>query len=532
MARWLLLLITALTLPAWAERLPLRLVTLEWEGIEGARYYDVEIQVKRPNGKTGPLRTILTREPQWSGRLRPGYYLLRVRGKDHRRVPGEWSEPMEVTVHLEKPKMKSPAEGFKHQSKDPREDDLQFTWERVPGAKTYVLSLTSENDSFKDSFTTRDLEKKVTLPAGQKIRWSLQAIGEQELTSESPAEGTVEVWGPALEKPTLRPPENPFVREVQWEGSEWDRFYQVRVDRWDESIKKWRNVHFEKEHKEARLSLPAEWQGGRYRLAVKAGSPYRETSKYNVISFPVAHGDRSPAAEYRATLLESIKRTKGWFFVASYLITNLEYQGFNSDNYGGRALRVSLPSNLGGTGRLGIGYLPASTPWGFLAMADLTGFIINDLNPRYPSMEINAVRRNEMGALGELRQQFGVSYREFPEIIAENLNRIDRVDSIGSLGLHYGVEYWWALTPKLGFQVNAHAYPNLMSVKTPNGNPVKPSVSYQLGLLGSYRLGTRTTGLMGYAYRSDTQTYESNKGDTNSIEISGHYLNLFLEWAL
>jgi hypothetical protein len=243
-------------------------------------------------------------------------------------------------------------------------------------------------------------------------------------------------------------------------------------------------------------------------------------------------GDRSEEAETTALIRESIERTKGWFAIASYLVTALTYSGVNSDNLAGNSLQVTFPQNFGGTGRLGLGYLSSETPWGFLGIADLGGFIVRGKNPTFASAEFNVIYRTELGARGELRQQYGVFYKEIPELIALNTDEIRSIDKIASLGPHAGLEYWVAVSPKLGFQMNGHIYPNLVSVKTPNGNPITLSFSYQLGLLGSYRLSRTTTGLMGYAYRKDSQAYKSKANKTNSIDLTGHYLNFFLEWPL
>lgn len=514
---------------AHAERLPLRGVTLEWDAIEGASYYDVEISDK---DKARAPKTSLTQEPIWKGKLQPGFYLMRVRGKDHRKVPGDWSEVMEVTVQLEVPHVEKPGQQFRLDSKKNDEDDFNFQWKKVPGAKKYVLTLESDDKSFQKEIETDNLEQGVTLPIGHKISWKLVAKNNKGLESEAPAEGEIEAWGPELAPPVLKKPENRFVRELNWDRGTYEKAYGLRFDRWDPVAKKWKEVESQPKYADNKFDFPAGWQGGTYRMVARSLAPYRKDSKLVAIQFPVAAGDRSPAAENRALLLESINRTKGWFFIASYLVTNMSYSGRNSDNFGGALLQVNLPSNFGGTGRLGLGYLSEKNPWGFLGIVDVSGFIVAGQNPKYASLEGNAVYRTPSGEIGEIRQELGGFYKETPEIIAQSLNQIDRVDTISGAGVHYGAEYWWALTPKLGFQVNGHLYPTLFSVHTPNGNPVSPTLSYQVGLLGSYRLTRSMTGLMGYAYRKDTQSYSSMNSDKNTISITGHYLNLFLEWEL
>lgn len=516
---------------AKTERLPMRAMSLDWDPIEEAHFYDVEITRKDDRGRTiGQPKTHTTKEANYKGMLEPGYYSMRVRGKDHRKVPGEWSDAMDLIVMLENVKVTQPGKLHILQSQKPDLEKYTFNWQAVPGARHYQLTVDSDDKSFNTVENSSGLSLEVTLPVGRRLVWKLKGVGDAGLESETETQGVIEVWGPALDQPKIAKPETRFVREILWSGSDLDKTYTARADRWDDKTKKWVEVATKKGLSEKKFDLPPEAPGGKYRLIVKAEAPLRRPSKLAVMAFPVVSGDRSPAAEYRATLRESIERTKGWFVIASYFITNIDYKGRNYDNQSGNAIGANFKSN-GGTGRLGAGYLPEKAPWGFLGVVDLSGFFIGKQTPTYPSLEINAIRRSESGQIGEIRHHMGAAYRSIPEIVPINSQQFN-VAEISSLALHYGIEYWWALSPKLGFQVNAHVYPNLGSVKTPNGNKVTPSLSYQVGLLGSYKLSPAATGLMGYAYRSDNITYHSTSGNKNSVDISGHYLNFFLEWAL
>ncbi len=513
------------------DRIPVRAVTLDWDPIEEAMFYDVEIQAKSEQGlAVGKPKTHLTTEAKFQGKLEPGYYSMRVRGKDRRKVPGDWSDVMDLVVMLENTKVTSPGKLHILQASDPDFEKSIFKWQAVPGAIKYQVALESEDKSFAETLKTEDLSLEAKIPVGKKVTWKLKALGDHNLESESETIGVVEVWGPTLTLAKIAKPETKFVREVSWTGTKYDKSYATRTDRWDPLSKKWIEVASKKSLTEPKVDFPPDAPGGQYRVVVKSEAPLRRPSKLAVIQFPVVNGDRSPASEYRATLRESIERTKGWFLIASYFITDVDYKGRNADNVSNGQILSAFKSN-GGTGRLGAGFLPEKAPWGFMGAMDLSGFFIGDKTPTYPALEVNAIRRVESGQIGEIRHQMGVSYKEVPEIVPINANQF-KVESIAAFGLHYGLEYWWALSPKLGFQINGHLYPYLGSVRTPNGNNVTPSLSYQFGLLGSYRLWPNATGLMGYAYRSDNLSYRANSGDKNAVDISGHYLNFFLEWSL
>jgi hypothetical protein len=77
-----------------------------------------------------------------------------------------------------------------------------------------------------------------------------------------------------------------------------------------------------------------------------------------------------------------------------------------------------------------------------------------------------------------------------------------------------------------------------MATKTPTGAGNIPRLSYMMGLLGSLKLNDNWVGFAGYAYRYDSAAYfgttdEAQLGDrVNLIEITGHYINLMLQWGL
>ena len=109
-------------------------------------------------------------------------------------------------------------------------------------------------------------------------------------------------------------------------------------------------------------------------------------------------------------------------------------------------------------------------------------------------------------------------------------------------GPHLGVQLWRPITSRLGFQLQARAYVSLFG-SAPNGESVTTAVSFQTGVLGTYRLNAQMMGYAGYVYRQDNSTYEAspysssnpdsfaNPGDLNSVKIGGHYLNLKLEYS-
>lgn len=232
--------------------------------------------------------------------------------------------------------------------------------------------------------------------------------------------------------------------------------------------------------------------------------------------------------------MESIEKPSNWYFIASYLLTSMDYMNANKETNDVKFNAV------GGTGRLGAGYILPERPWGVFGVVDLSGFNIDNKNYTFASSEFHGVWRKFFGTT-QLRAGGGLFYKELPETSSHN--GTFETKKVGMLGPHGGLEVWKPLTPKYGIQANGRLYVNMLGVSTPNGEGLVPTMSYQFGLMGTMRLKRNMTGFAGYSYRIDNASYKAKAadptdvnfasvaapGDVNSIRLTGHYLNFILE---
>lgn len=522
---------------AWSQVGYQRNVEFEWEDIDGAKSYELEFQ------QGTKVLKFKTNQPIWAGPLKPGIYNMRLRAKDKRGVPGDWSPPEEFKVGLETPQIISPAPQAKIKTEENEKSEVAFNWKTVGGAEKYEFEINSHDGTFSKKEVLSENKISLTLIVAKKYKWKIKAIG-MNTESDNAAIDEFTLFGKKIDAPELQKPENDFVREIKWTQPEFAGEYNLVIKKYNNRIKKWENIETIPSHKQTTYVFNPRWTGGKYRFQLIAKSDLRPDSDMKRMDFQVRSGDRSPAAEEVATVRQSIERLSGWYGIASYLVTSINYSGIDPSS------RVSTPSydGIGGTGRLGLGYLSAKNPWGFIGIVDLGG--MTDVYNRtftYASTEFNAVYRTSLGDRSELRQQIGLFYKEIPEYTAsvrieggQETTSVNPVQYLNTLGPHYGFEFWYAFNPKLGFQFNSHFYPSIVKVKTPNGRDLVPTLSYQFGIMGSYRIISNITGLAGYAYRQDTASYKSSvtsgslakEGDVNTAILKGHYLNLFLEWAL
>jgi hypothetical protein len=524
-----------------------REVSFEWEEMPDAKTYDVQIQMipndtsaKVADGAKPPkAMTFKTKEAVWSGKLVPGKYNMSLRARDHRGVPGDWSPVSEFIVNLDPVKISEPKENAKVASKDDTEIEQTFQWKPVNGANEYKFELTSEDGATKITETLKETKFKTTLPVAKNYTWKVVGFGQNDMQSDSPAENKLSVVGPRIPSPPITPPESEFVREVKWEKPAKTESFDIVLSKVNPKTRKYEKIFVQENYQDTQFAFDDKYEGGSYSLTVKAKANLRETSPVSKINFKVISGDRSPAAEYTALVRKSIDRVTGWYAIASYLITQIDYFGETPET-GGRTTTTAL----GGTGRLGAGYFTKDDRWGFLAIADMSGFTISGANRTYSSLEVSGISRKVTGDRGELRGIAGLYYQELPQLIgipSTSPTAQSQVTFVQSAvaGPHVGAEYWYSFTPKFGFQVNSHLYYSLLTMKSPNGNNVEPRPSYQVGLMGSYRFDANFTGLVGVTHRTDQLAYKANKtgsalegaGDYNETRVTGTYLSFFAEYG-
>lgn len=546
MMRWLVLVIFAISFSAKAEPYR-RLVNFEWEPIEGASSYEIEIRKKGQKTKSNAFKSMT---PEWNGRLQIGHYEFRLRSLDQRKVPGEWSDFAELDVMLEPVKMKSPTSQalIKAESND-TESSVKFEWEPVPGAEDYHITVKNDiNEVIAEDKTDKTSWSK-DLPVAKTYSFSIQAVNET-LKSEAAEFIPFTLVGPALSKSKIEKPENEFVRELKWTRPEFAENFDLQLLRYNPTTKKWQKISEQENYSAETMNFEPDWPGGKYRFQVKAKANIREPSEPAVLTFDVRGGDRSPAAEYVTTMRKSIDRTNGWFTHLSWYASSiaLESSYKNSLSFG--------TNSVTGTGRFGGGWLDQDRDWGFLAIADVGGFIFENAIYNYVGLEVSAIRKQEYSERADFRYHIGVFTKEFPALWTTsssatanfgNENNNERNYGKGNVaGPHIGAEFWYSITPKLGLQGNFHMYVPMIGLDFPNGGKLAGSdPNITVGALASYRYSNRLTGLVGVNYRMESYTYTDPAdragwlstpytlrfNDNVQTILDGVYLNLMAEYA-
>ena len=418
-------------------------------------------------------------------------------------------------------------------SKAFEDDSVEFSWKPVPGVKSYLVKIRSLSSKFQTEKEVESTRVKMNIPVGEKFSWQVfsQVSGVPDSELSAKIHHIVHIGGTPA--PKVHAPTNEFVTSVEWD--EVDQASKYRYLLYHKRGEKWKRLQKGTTKKQS-LRVKRKLPGGDYKLQVLAKGKYRRKSQPGEALFYMA-SERGPAAVKRAKLKEAVERPSRFQATGSYIVTNLNYSAVNPERQ-----TLSSFSALGGSGRFGLGYTPRGTRWGGVGFAELSGFAIGGQVFTYFTMEAHATWKRTFGA-HVMKLTAGGFIRELPETLSSASDSSSlELEKVRFMGPAAGLRYAIPISNKLGFTFNHQLYYSLISLGTPNGQEVQGSLSFQLSLLGSYRIGRKLTALIGYAYKKDSISYnalsseESNSsfaeaGDVNSIDLNGHYLNLMLEWA-
>lgn len=506
-----------------------RSVELEFEAVEGATSYEIEL-VSLQNKK---VLNFKMKKAIWKAKVKPGLYEMRLRSFDSRGVPGEWSPSEKFAVNVAAPTLLSPRENQKMKTGETTSYNAEFKWTPVPGAQKYKVTVQEKGSLAAPKTYTETTDKpeiKISLPVAKAYDWTVVALMLNETEGDKPeANINFEVLGAPLDTPSIDRPLDKYVQKLTWDIPNEAQTYDYTLQRKDG--KTWKSVEKKAGTTATEIVLSNDWVGGDYRLNLRAQAPFREPSKITTLEFPVHNGDRSPAAVETMRLRESLEKPTNWYAMASYLVTNVNYQAVDAEQ--GKTVSYGA---VGGTGRLGLGYFKTDKSQGFVGVLDMSGMNVAGKNVTYSAVEANYVRAYYWNS-NQIQVSGGLFYKELP-YSRETTPKVYTHDSVAFAGPHIGGTLWHPFSPRYGVQLNARGYMSMFTVDTPNGNDVENSLSMQVGVMGSMRLTPRLMGFAGYAMRDDkiafkrgAKTTTVQTGSSQEISVKGNYLNLLLEYG-
>lgn len=500
-----------------------RLVNFEWEPIPGASSYEIELQPR--NTQQAPYN-FKTTKAEWSGRLLPGFYMMRLRSYNMN-VPGLWSPASEFNVLLDKVKYIYPTANA--EIKFINSSRVDFSWSPTEGADHYKIEILNAEDKVILTQTTPTPSLSINLEEGKKYSYRIVAVSPSDITSESLDTYSFTFLGNKLTTPQFLRPTTVVVKELSWREHPRSQITTGALSYYNPKLQKWEKLNEYNNLTQKKINFPTGVPEGKYKMSLQSHAPLFESSDISVLTFDYALKERvianvnenATAAEAEPTPMVSQKK---WLAMASYLITMLQYKGeFNTNS------AISYNAQ-GGTGRLGLGYYPPNEKWGYLGIFDLSGYLLNNQNITFSSLEMHKQYRNQLAPKWELRSSFGGYFKEIPETLSTDITSSDvNVSKNSVLGAHLGAESIYQIHPKVGLETHLRLYYPFFGINITDNNKLIPTLSYQLGAMGSYKLTQNSTGYAGLTLRKDNHKYQFSSSKDSSVEITGTYLNFLLE---
>jgi hypothetical protein len=155
-----------------------RRIDLNWDPIEGAKSYEIELFELTKDGEIN-LGIFSSSGSLWGKDVKPGRYKVRLRALDRRDVPGEWSEPIPVEVKFEKVQTLRP-----YEAENVSEEEVVFQWNKISGARKYQIIIMDSEKKVVTNEVILKTEWRRRLGRLGNYNWTVLALRDDEAASK------------------------------------------------------------------------------------------------------------------------------------------------------------------------------------------------------------------------------------------------------------------------------------------------------------------------------------------------------------
>lgn len=270
--------------------------------------------------------------------------------------------------------------------------------------------------------------------------------------------------------------------------------------------------------------------------------PHDKTYRWTVVPHGVYQNEIDPPevtddmpgfriGPYKPLRLAASEEPSHLYSWARYYVSNADYFGKNYD------LNTVIHQNISSNSLEGaVGYWHRKSQFGLLAHGGISGFIVQDQLHNFANAGLHIGYRYITDGGTRIRAWVGATYSEFPEYLRSAYTKDMSYNRLKSVGTQFQLSYMdvFEKHPDYGYHLSAIFYHKALGLGTPNGLPQEKHLNYTLGIYGTYLTSDQLKWQLGYAYKHESAMYHSSdrSGNHNSSEITGHYLNLSLEWGL
>ena len=498
-----------------------REVSFEFEEVPEASAYELELrgdtQPKSEKNPTKPLK-ITTKTALFSGALVPGLYKLRIRALDRRKVPGVWSEELDLTVPINSTRLLEPKNKLELASTEIEKRSVEFKWSPLNGVETYILRITSVDDSSAKPIEkqTSATSAKIDLPVGKHYQWSVEPQVANELKSSDNPIFDFTLTGGKLNSPTISRFNFEKDSELKWALADPAVTCDYQIARLDPKTKKWTPLFRKKDSLETVFKIDKTFDPGRYKIIVQAKAPRFQDSNISAMDFEIPLPEKKP---------EDIPG-KGFPKISSLgfgLLLSSGNIGFQNLSSGVTQASKTDFTNL----NFEVKQFGERIPWGFFANFNLRNFksFGQDINLSDGSAGVQyrklGLKRLDYSLLA------GISYREQQLTAAISSTTQTSLPTTGEIGVILGGELYYLLKPKWNLR-SSLLFERIQTGWSDSSFKVLPSTSRKFSALADY-LGVAAWRISGGLYLANINgSYEvsSTNGSTTlqynaSLDESG-----------
>lgn len=261
---------------------PLKTIELDWEAVENAGGYEVKLS---PENGQAPL-VFETPENHLSKAVPIGNYVLQMRTKSKDgRDTSEWSPPIPLAVVAKELTPLKPAQNAEIDGSKKPKISVDFEWSPVANAKSYTLSVWSDDKKDKPYvFTTKSTRRTLDVPTAQIYHWKVEFESADDVRyQQEPKLFTFTLLGQRLTKPEIIDHSLSCKDMLTWTDSEDAETYSAELFFKFIDETEWRSVQ-KQNGNEAFMPCP-KLRTGAYKLEVTAKAGRRSPSEPAIKEF-------------------------------------------------------------------------------------------------------------------------------------------------------------------------------------------------------------------------------------------------------
>lgn len=493
---------------------------ISWEPVDDATGYDLLLNPHGSSSEKDGKRFDRLRKSEVSVKLPPGRYTMRLRSRDHRSVPGEWSAPVDLFVPFGELPLK-----IQSITEDKSNDQIlvKLEWQKLKLAEDYQVTAV-DNSNEKQVFKEQTSKNQITVPLnrGGPHGFTLQALLDGEPISKL-STLTSDIPKLILDSPDIKQEESDSSLVLKWKSDA-----RAMTDTIESSCT------------DGLSELAPELQ--RIDFSTKTWSIDKGPFKMECLIKLNSNADGFRPSQVKTVKVTVAPRTKllGWKEREVYpgprwnqlILEYTAYPPFETNilkDVTGVQGNVILTNKTSFFGTATMGYRFRRGQHIGTALIGIGGQENFGANYTYGEFELNYTYR--VHPFFDLL----IGYAMDDNLVQAQRNTLSGVDednlklSLASYGgLRLGLASEIAITRRFGIRAEASRLSLLHSLKSPSGEPIQSAEKMRVGIFGSLQMSERRRGYIGFIQHKVFLAYPTaNNKDINN-ELFGESIILQL----